>query len=37
MIKFNFSSVILGWTLTCAFLLLPQVLQAEVPAIKPWF
>ena len=37
MIKFNFPSVILGWTLICAFLLLPQVLKAEVPAIKPWF
>ena len=37
MIKFNFSSFILRWTLICAFLLLPQVLHAEVPAIKPWF
>jgi len=37
MIKNTISSVILGWTLICTFLLLPHVLQAEVPAIKPWF
>ena len=37
MIKNSLSYCILGWTLICTSLLMPQVLQAEVPAIKPWF
>ena len=37
MIKNNLFSFILGCALIFTSLLLPQVLQAEVPSIKPWF
>ena len=37
MIKKTFSSFVFGWSLFYAFLILPEVLQAEAPSIKPWF